>query len=241
MRILRMLFLTILLLPSMVLACPVCDSTEGDLVREGIFGGGFFLKFLVLILPFVLVLTLVVPVIKESTFDKNGSVPRSFLRAGMVLGTGVGAFLNGIFLRQIFQTDNVFSGILSSDSLVNAQVNLFWDGITQLVSAVVAVSGIYLLLQASRGTSLRRPPGIFLGVMIFGWGAYSLLEGLVIHQVFGFHHVNERLAGTPQLFYDGLYLVFALGLMLLGRSVLNRTDQNSRDVAESGAIYPELG
>ena len=45
--------------------------------------------------------------------------------AGILLGAGLGGFVDGILLHQILQWHNMLSGQLPPDTLVRAKVNMY--------------------------------------------------------------------------------------------------------------------
>src|ERR671939_2128846 len=81
-----------------------------------------------------------------------GSEPVSRPRApGLLLGIGLGGFVDGIVLHQILQWHHM----LSSDgypptSLQNLQVNTLWDGLFHAFTWVMTAAGLALLWRAGR-------------------------------------------------------------------------------------------
>ena len=54
---------------------------------------------------------------------------RRAVAAGMLLGIGMGGFVDGILFHQILQLHNMLSNRVLRDSLVHEQINMFWDGL----------------------------------------------------------------------------------------------------------------
>ena len=50
--------------------------------------------------------------------------------------------------------------------------------------------------------------------MLFGWGAFNLVEGVVNHQILGLHHVRE--GAGHQTAYDLGFLALGGALLLAG-------------------------
>ena len=50
--------------------------------------------------------------------------------------------------------------------------------------------------------------------ILFGWGLFNLVEGLVNHHILTLHHVREGV--DNQTAYDLGFLALGLGLMLVG-------------------------
>jgi uncharacterized membrane protein len=91
----------------------------------------------------------------------------------------------------------------------------------------VTLVGVFLLWSAAyqqeRIPLLRE----FIGRLLFGWGWFNLVEGLIDHQLPGVHNVREVATSTV---YNLTFLVLGgVGLILLGW-ILMRTGR--RDVIE---------
>ena len=57
--------------------------------------------------------------------------------------------------------------------------------------------------------------------MLFGWGLFNLVEGIVDHHVLSIHHVRE---GSNELAWDLAFLTLG-ALLLIGGWVLARADE----------------
>jgi uncharacterized membrane protein len=79
-------------------------------------------------------------------------------QAALLLGIGLGAFLEGI--------------------LLHAVIGRFY-----IAAWAVTVAGVVLLWSAIRGPG-RLPAGrVFVGNFVVGWGAFNMLEALVRHDL----------------------------------------------------------
>lgn len=132
---------------------------------------------------------------------------RPLLTAGILLGVGLGGFIDGILLHQIFQVHNMLSAKLFPDTLANEQINMFWDGIFHAFTWIMTAVGLWRLWRvAQRGTSPLQT-NIFVGSMVLGWGLFNLVEGLINHQLLGLHNVVQRASPGMQLFWDMTFLL----------------------------------
>ena len=53
------------------------------------------------------------------------------------------------------------------------------------------------------------------GQLIFGWGLFNLVEGIIDHHLLDLHHVRDLPAHVPA--YDWIFLVVAgIGIIALG-------------------------
>jgi uncharacterized membrane protein len=107
------------------------------------------------------------------------------------------------------------------------QRNMLWDGLFHVVVWLVTLVGVFLLWSAAyqqeRIPMLRE----LIGRLIFGWGWFNLVEGLIDHQLLGVHDVRQVAHYTV---YNMTFLVIGgVGLILLGW-ILMRTGR--RDVIE---------
>ncbi len=131
--------------------------------------------------------------------------------SGILLGTGLGGFVDGIVLHQILQWHNMLSSKLPPTNLVDMKVNMVWDGLFHALTWVVTVIGLTLLFRAGRRADVPWSGRVLLGGMSTGWGLFNFLEGLVDHQILGIHHVHP---GNGELAWDLGFL--ASGLLLIG-------------------------
>ncbi len=156
---------------------------------------------------------------------------RTLLKAGVLLGIGMGGFLDGIVFHQIFQVHNMLSNRYFPDSVANIEINMVWDGLFHLFTWVTTAAGIALLWQYGNQTQEKlKSTTLLLGPMALGWGLFNLVEGVINHHILSVHHVVERAVGEAQLFWDLLLdasgvTLMALGLFLIRRGVSRSMSQ----------------
>lgn len=138
-----------------------------------------------------------------------------WLTAGTVLGVGLGGFADGITLHQIAQWHNMGSAVLPPTTMDAMSRNMLWDGLFHLAMWVVTLVGVFMLRAAARNRALPESPISFSGELLFGWGAFNLVEGVVDHHLLEWHHVRDLPVHVP--LYDWLFLAFAgVGFLLVG-------------------------
>jgi uncharacterized membrane protein len=149
--------------------------------------------------------------------------------AGLILGIGLGGFVDGILLHQILQWHNMLSSVVPPTDLVDMKYNMVWDGLFHALTWALCAIGVGLLFRAGRRADVAWSGRILVGALLGGWGLFNFVEGLIDHQVLGIHHVHP---GADQLAWD-LGFVFAggAGLMLLGYLI-------ARGSARTAAIAP---
>ncbi len=153
---------------------------------------------------------------------------KPLILSGTLLGVGLGGFLDGILLHQIFQVHNMLSNRLPPDTLVNVEINMFWDGLFHLFTWIVTLLGICFLWKSLKREDVPRSTPVLVGSMIFGWGLFNFIEGLIDHQILAIHHVMERAPANEQIFYDMAFLVFAI-LQIFGGIFVIRMGQRREE------------
>jgi uncharacterized membrane protein len=142
--------------------------------------------------------------------------------SGLLLGIGLGGFVDGIVLHQILQWHHMLSGVggYPATTVAGLETNTLADGLFHAATWLAVVAGVVLLWRVGRW---GRPSGrALLGLTLAGWGLFNLVEGIVDHHVLGLHHVRP---GEQQTLFDLGFL--ALGVALLaGGALLARGPRN---------------
>jgi uncharacterized membrane protein len=118
---------------------------------------------------------------------------RPLITAGVVLGKGLGGFVDGIVLHQLLQLHHMLSARRPPTDVVNMQVNMVWDGLFHSLTWAATAIGIYLLFRAGKHPDVVWSGRTLFGSMLVGWGLFNLIEGLIDHHILHVHHVVERL------------------------------------------------
>jgi uncharacterized membrane protein len=138
-----------------------------------------------------------------------------WLTAGVVLGIGLGGFADGIVLHQIAQWHNMGSAVLPPHTMEAMSQNMVWDGLFHLATWTVTLVGVFMLWTAAHSRTLPESAAAFAGEMMFGWGAFNLVEGVIDHHVLNLHHVRDLPVHVP--FYDWMFLAIGgVGCLLVG-------------------------
>jgi uncharacterized membrane protein len=148
------------------------------------------------------------------------------LTAGIVLGVGLGGFIDGIALHQIAQWHNMGSAVLPPTTMHAMSQNMVWDGWFHLATWSITLAGVYMLWNDGRTGKLPATRRILTGQLVFGWGAFNLVEGIIDHHLLELHHVRDMPVHVP--LYDWLFL--ALGgaaLLALGWVLMQPTRPRS--------------
>lgn len=138
---------------------------------------------------------------------------RPLIAAGVLLGIGMGGFIDGIVFHQILQTHNMLSATIPPDTLVNAKINMVWDGLFHALTWVMTALGLAMLWHAGNQRDVPWSGRTLLGAMVAGWGVFNFVEGLIDHHILGIHHVMERLGLSM---YDYVFLGSGVVFLLIG-------------------------
>ena len=151
------------------------------------------------------------------TTRERGALP---LAPGVLLGIGLGGFVDGIVLHQILQWHHMLTSAgYPADSVPNLTLNTFFDGLFHAATWVATAIGLVVLHRALRRGALWSGERL-LGGMTIGWGGFNLVEGVVDHHILGLHHVKES-AANP-LVWDLGFLAFGAALVLIGVALARR-------------------
>ena len=147
---------------------------------------------------------------------------------GTVLGVGLGGFVDGILLHQLLQwhhmlssteSDNVGVPDYPTTSVHGLEMNTVWDGLFHTFTWLSVLVGLWLLYSRvthSRGRVWASQA--LWGWILFGWGLFNVVEGIIDHHILGIHHVR---AGPHELWWDLGFLAFG-GILLAGGWLLAR-------------------
>jgi uncharacterized membrane protein len=136
---------------------------------------------------------------------------RGITLPGIVLGVGMGGFVDGVVLHQLLQWHHLLTSEYPSDTVDGLRMNTLADGLFHTVTWLAVLLGLGLLysrITADRSTVWRSRE--LWGPMLAGWGLFNLAEGIVDHHLLGIHHVH---GGPHQLWWDLGFL--ALGAVLV--------------------------
>ena len=143
---------------------------------------------------------------------------------GVILGAGLGGFVDGILLHQVLQwhhmlssTDHDTIGVryYSPGTVPGLRMNTLWDGLFHVVTWLLVLIGLGLLygrVTQSRGRVWARRA--LWGWILTGWGLFNLVEGIVDHHLLGIHHVRT---GPYQTWWDLGFLALGALLLIAGR------------------------
>lgn len=149
---------------------------------------------------------------------------------GLLLGVGLGGFVDGILLHQILQWHHMVSdtGGYPTTTATGLELNTLADGFFHVATWMFVVAGSIWMVVSWRQGRLAPSWRSHIGLLLTGWGAFNLVEGVVDHQILGIHHVRDDLGGP--LSWDIAFLAIG-ALLLVGGWLLHRTGRPVRATA----------
>jgi uncharacterized membrane protein len=150
----------------------------------------------------------------------NASVGPNVLGPGLLLGVGLGAFVDGIVLHQLL----LWHHLLSSRPGFSLSANLITDGVFHAGAWLAVLVGVLWLLRRSRRSDVNGRWTALVAAMVAGWGMFNVVEGLLNHYIFNLHHVRP---GPNQATYDIAFLIFGALLAVGGLAWYQRTTRSA--------------
>ena len=148
----------------------------------------------------------------------SAALRRRFTVAGVVLGLGLGGFIDGIVLHQILQWHHMLTDFGSHASFPRTTVpsledNTLWDGLFHLSTWVLVTAGVVMMWRTMAAGYRGAIRGL-VGLLLAGWGLFNLVEGVVDHHILTIHHVRDDVA--EPLGWDLGFLALGAALVAVG-------------------------
>ena len=134
--------------------------------------------------------------------------------SGILLGTGLGGFVDGIVLHQLLQWHNMLSSVRPPTDLITMKYNMLWDGLFHALTWIMTAAGLTRLWRAGQRQDVAWSSRTFVGSLLLGWGLFNFIEGLIDHQLLGIHHVHP--GGSDQLAWDLGFLASGVLMIVAG-------------------------
>ena len=144
---------------------------------------------------------------------------------GLLLGIGLGGFVDGIVLHQVLQWHHMLSNTPDDslgleaypvDTVAGLETNTLADGFFHVGTWVAVVLGLTVLWRRV----VKRPGPwsgrALLGAVLAGWGLFNLVEGVVDHHILQIHHVRMEADVDNVLLWDLGFLASGAVLLALG-------------------------
>jgi len=223
----RLIFSIILLITgSSAFACITCNKQ----IQEGIYNSQFYPNLLIMLSAF-LVLAVIVGLLSAVTAKRyqrrvasstNLQIlsPVPLTTASMVLGIGLGGFMDGIVLHQVLQWHEMLSAKIPATEYIGKSVNMFWDGIFHFFCLIVVLVGVVLLWKLIGRKDVDHSGRLLGGGLLLGWGLFNIVEGLIDHHLLKLHNVMELAVHHNPANYA--FLSVSVLMLVIGYAMVNR-------------------
>ena len=149
---------------------------------------------------------------------------------GLLLGLGLGGFVDGIVLHEILQWHHMISSTRSPDTLAGLEMNVVADGLFHVGTWLLVMAGSTMTVVSWRQRRLAPNWSFHFGLLLAGWGVFNVVEGLIDHVLLEVHHVRDDLGGP--LAWDLGFLAF--GVVQIGVGwLLHRRGVRQLETVES--------
>ena len=197
-------------------------------VRNELYGTSFLPNLLTIISGFLVLILIVLLFVYLSNkkFKKHSLLfpaqgilnPVPLSTASVIIGIGLGGFVDGILFHQILQLHGMISNKLSILTYVGKAVNMFWDGIFHTTTFLAVLIGIILLVKQLKRKDINPSPKLAMGGALSGWGIFNIVEGIIHHHILDLHNVNEFTLNTDIWNYSFLlsgFIFLFIGLRII--------------------------
>jgi uncharacterized membrane protein len=135
---------------------------------------------------------------------------------GLLLGLGLGGFVDGIVLHQVLQWHHMVSDTQAHPmtTLEGMRANTLADGLFHIGTWIFVLAGTLLSLRDWQQGRLAPSWRFHIGMLLAGWGLFNVVEGVIDHQILGVHHVRDDLGGP--LSWDLGFLISGVALLVAG-------------------------
>ncbi len=209
------LFITLSLISYRCSCCMTCNLQ----LRREIVNSTFFPNLFTMLSAFIVLALIVILLvylsnkkhIKLANSNLSGFVlnPVPLKTTAVVLGIGIGGFIDGILFHQILQWHEMISNKIPPVTLLAKSVNMFWDGLFHAFNLVVVIIGIGLLWKLLKRNDIDKSGNLFFGGLLWGWGLFNIVEGVINHHILKLHFVRDYTTQTEVWNY-GFLLTSAL-------------------------------
>jgi uncharacterized membrane protein len=133
---------------------------------------------------------------------------------GLLMGVGLGGFVDGIVLHQILQWHHMVSHKETTSTLAGLEMNTVADGLFHILAWVCVLAGSLVMLRSWRQGRMAPNLPFHTGLLLMGWGGFNLVDGIVDHLILQIHHVRDDLGGP--ISWDLGYIALAIALVVAG-------------------------
>ncbi|HYP47538.1 MAG TPA: DUF2243 domain-containing protein [Thermoleophilaceae bacterium] len=159
--------------------------------------------------------------------------PALRFRAGIVLGIGLGAFVDGIIFHQVLRWHHFISDTAGNDTSTvdGLNSNTLADGLFHVASWLILVAGLIMMWRSARAGEV--PSGrVLAGSLLTGGALFNLFDAIASHWILGLHHIHE---GSYETLSDVIYFVVSLLIGLAGLALARSGQSRERALSAASA------
>src|SRR3712207_4122993 len=106
---------------------------------------------------------------------------------GLLLGLGLGGFVDGIVLHQVLQWHHMLTstGEHPATTVAGLEANTLADGLFHAATWVLVATGLWLAYREWRRGRPAPPWPAQAGLLLAGWGVFNVVEGTIDHLLLG--------------------------------------------------------
>ena len=164
----------------------------------------------------------------DSSAPPSAGTGSSHRTAPLLLGLGLGGFLDGIVLHQVLQWHHMLTSTDEGpfDTIAGLERNTLVDGFFHLGTWVLVVTATTMMFRSWRAGRPAPPPRVHIGLILVGWGIFNLVEGTIDHLILGIHHVRDDLGGP--IGWDLAFLALGLVQVVAGLALARGANPAAR-------------
>jgi uncharacterized membrane protein len=203
-------------------ACISCNKPVQQAILDNVFPNLFIMLLAFIVLGIIVISFTYLAHKKEQAGGRLNNGKKSMvplMSTSVILGIGIGGFIDGIALHQILQWHEMLSNKLPPIDLVSKSVNMFWDGIFHAFTLVVTIIGVFSLFNLLSRTDVFISKRIFIAGMVLGWGLFNIVEGVIDHHILKLHNVRE-ISNYMDVWNYGFLAVSVL-MVIAGLRIIN--------------------
>src|SRR3954469_13975376 len=112
-----------------------------------------------------------------SSLTASSRDERARVGPSLLLGLGLGGFVDGIVLHQLLQWHHMLSSVASTPmtTLAGLEVNTRADGVFHVGSWLLTLAGVVTALAAWRQGRIAPSWNFQIGLVLAGWGLFDLV------------------------------------------------------------------
>jgi len=207
-------------------ACPSCNKELND----GIYNDSYYSNIFITLSAFIVLGVILILLVFLSSRNYQASIkanpdsknrtPIPLVSTAMILGIGLGGFIDGIVLHQILQWHEMLSNKISAADFIGKSINMYWDGIFHAFCFAVVLTGTVLLWKLLGREDIDRSGKLLSGGLLAGWGLFNVVEGIINHHILKLHNVQE--VSLQHDLGNYLFLLVSFFMMLSGYVLIKK-------------------